>query len=136
MKRARVVSKQNKSSAKACRTHKLFHGGVHSSTKHAALFPNSTLSPPLSTASCYLAPSGGSLWPPVSPVFSHCWFRPGATVLPLTRVMSSRLLLIIAPQLKEKPARRAGFSNASCRGSLVSCLTSGKSLQNKTRITS
>lgn len=85
-------------------------------------------------ASCYSAPSGGSLWPAVSPVFSHCWFRLGARMLPLARGMSSRLILIIPPHFNGKPARHAGFTNASCRESLVSCLTSGKSQQTGPRL--
>lgn len=87
--------------------------------------PSHLLCPQL--PSCNLAPSGGSLWPAVSPVFSHCWFRLGARMLPLARGMSSRLVLIIPPHFNGKPARHAGFTNASCRESLVSCLTSGKS---------
>lgn len=77
------------------------------------------LNPPTSfvhkLASCYLPPSGGSLWPEVSPVFSHCWFRLEARILPLARGMSSRLVLIIPPHFNGKPARHASFTNASCR---------------------
>lgn len=77
--------------------------------------------------SCYLAPSGGLFWPAVSPVFCHCWFRLEARMLPLARGMSSRLVLIIPHYFKGKPARHAEFTNASCKESLVSCSTSGKS---------
>lgn len=75
--------------------------------------PSRLLCPQL--ASCYLAPSGGSLWPAVSPVFSHCWFWLGSKMLPLARGMSSRLALIIPPHFNGKPVRHAGFTNASCR---------------------
>lgn len=62
------------------------------------------------------------------PCFSQCWFRLESRMFPLARRMSSRLVLIIPPQFHGKPVRHAGFTNASCSESLVSCFTPGEDL--------
>lgn len=97
-------------------TNRHFHDSGHGSSNilpSSLSQPSHRLCPQL--ASWYLSPSGGSLWPAVSPVFSHCWFRLEARMLPLARGMSSRLVLIIPPHFNGKPARHAGFTNSSCR---------------------
>ena len=95
---------------------KHFHDPVHTSSNILPCSlsqPSHLLCPQL--ASGCLSPSGGSLWPGVSPVFSQCWFRLEARMLPLAGGMSSRLVLIIPPQFNGKPARHARFKNGSCR---------------------
>lgn len=138
LKRVRVVSNQNrcttvlsKKKQHACYVYVKHKHSVFSHIVPRTLCPflylNSFTFFVRSLLAVAQPPSGGSLWPAVSPVFSHCWFRLRARMLPLARGMSSRLILIIPPHFNGKPARHAGFTNASCRESLVSCLTSWKS---------
>lgn len=112
LRKARAVSTSRKHTTKS---YMLFvcHKGKQPPAPHSQpSHPLTSFCPEL--ANCYLSPSGGSLWPAVSPVFSHCWFRLGARILPLAGGMSSRLILIIPPHFNGKPARHARFINASC----------------------